>query len=69
MDYNFPEYREMALRYLGEEGCNQFMAARDQTFERLGWVRIAIQLKSAHVLDFGAGKFPSAWAKAQQTQR
>ena len=63
----FPEYAEMARRYLGEEGAAGFMDARDQTFHDIGWARIAIRPLRAQLLDFGAGKFPSAWSRAVRT--
>ena len=58
----FPEYVEMARRYLGEEGSQQFLAAARQTFTR--WVRIAVRPERVSVIDF-PNTFPSAWSGAQ----
>lgn len=66
VDESFPEYAAMACRYLGAEGGAGFMDARLQTFGHVGWSRITIRPEQAHLLDFGAGKFPSAWARARQ---
>jgi len=41
VDGTFPEYVEMARRYLGEEGSQHFLAAARQTFTR--WVRITMR--------------------------
>ena len=56
----FPEYADMAQRYLGEEGSAQFLELARQTFTR--WTRVTIRPEEAHILDFGAGQFPSAWS-------
>jgi hypothetical protein len=56
----FPEYREMARRYLGDAGSEQFLALADQIFSR--WVRITLHPREARILDFAAGQFPSAWS-------
>ena len=55
----FAEYPEMAHRYLGEEGGEQFLAALRQTFT--AWARIAIRPQEVRILDF-QGRFPSAWS-------
>jgi hypothetical protein len=65
LDNAFSEYGAMARRYLGEEGAEGFMAARDQTFGKMGWARITIRPEEVRILDFAAGKFPSAWASAE----
>jgi hypothetical protein len=57
----FPEYAAMALRYLGEEGGQQFLALAGQTFSR--WTRIAIRPEDVRILDFQT-RFPSAWSSA-----
>ena len=54
----FPEYQDMARRYLGDAGGEQFLAARDQTFD--SWVRITIRPEEVRILDF-QGRFPGAW--------
>jgi hypothetical protein len=59
----FPEYEAMARRYLGEEGSRAFLTARAETFAGMGWSRITIRPQQVHLLDFGAGTFPSAWTK------
>jgi hypothetical protein len=68
LEDSFPEYGEMARRYLGEQGGTEFMAARQQTFAGVGWARITIRPEEVRILDFGAGQFPSAWAKAQNRE-
>lgn len=60
----FAEYGMMAERYLGADEAAGFMAARQQTFGGLGWTRITIRPTAAQLLDFGVGKFPSAWSQA-----
>ena len=55
----FPEYVDMARRYLGEEGSEQFLAAARQTFTR--WVRITLRPEHVRVIDF-PNTFPSAWS-------
>jgi PPOX class probable F420-dependent enzyme len=55
----FPEYKSMARRYLGDAGGEQFLAARDQTFN--SWARIAIRPEEVRILDF-QGRFPGAWS-------
>ena len=62
VDAIFPEYAAMARRYLGEEGGAQFLALAQQTFSR--WTRIIIRPEEVRLLDFGAGRFPSAWSAA-----
>jgi nitroimidazol reductase NimA-like FMN-containing flavoprotein (pyridoxamine 5'-phosphate oxidase superfamily) len=57
----FPEYLEMARRFLGEEGSAAFEQARSRTFAGKGWVRITIRPQDVHILDFAVGQFPSAW--------
>ena len=54
----FPEYLDMARRYLGDAGSAQFLAAQAQTFE--SWARITISPKAVRILDF-QGRFPGAW--------
>lgn len=54
----FPEYKSMARRYLGDAGGEQFLAARDQTFD--SWARITIRPEVVRILDFQA-RFPGAW--------
>ncbi len=54
----FPEYAEMAQRYLGEAGGEQFMGLATQRFTR--WARIAIRPEAARLLDFRTD-LPSAW--------
>jgi hypothetical protein len=61
----FPEYVDMARRYLGEEGGEQFLAAARQTFAR--WVRIALRPEHVRVIDF-PNTFPSAWSDAQSKE-
>jgi hypothetical protein len=58
----------MARRYLGPEGSASFLEARDATFGHLGWARISVVPERADVLDFGANRFPSAWALAATLQ-
>lgn len=65
LDSSFPEYAAMATRYLGEEGAAAFMQARHETFVGTGWARITITPEHVHLLDFGAGRFPGAWAEAR----
>jgi hypothetical protein len=60
VDGIFPEYADMARRYLGEEGGAQFLDLARQTFTR--WTRVTIRPAAARVLDFGVGQFPSAWS-------
>jgi hypothetical protein len=55
----FPEYVEMAQRYLGDEGSQQFLAAARATFS--AWTRITISPNHAHLIDFTT-TFPSAWS-------
>ena len=57
----FPEYVDMARRYLGEEGSQQFLAAARATFS--AWTRITILPGQAHLIDFTT-TFPSAWTTA-----
>jgi pyridoxamine 5'-phosphate oxidase-like protein len=54
----FPEYQSMARRYLGDAGGEQFLAARDQTFD--SWARLTIRPEAVRILDFQA-RFPGAW--------
>jgi hypothetical protein len=54
----FDEYKDMARRYLGDAGGEQFLAARDQTFD--SWARLTIQPEEVRILDF-QGRFPGAW--------
>ncbi len=56
---SFPEYEAMALRYLGEDGAQQFLELQKQTFAR--WTRIVIRPEQVRVLDFQT-RFPSAWS-------
>ena len=58
----FPEYVDMARRYLGDEGGEQFLTAARQTFTQ--WVRITMRPEHARVIDF-PNTFPSAWSGAQ----
>ena len=60
----FPEWLLAAQRYVGEEGGQEFLALVKQTFP--GWARIAVRPEAVRILDFGAGKFPSAWSAGQQ---
>jgi pyridoxamine 5'-phosphate oxidase-like protein len=55
----FPEYSDMARRYLGDEGSQQFLAAARQTFS--SWVRLEVSPTQAHLIDFTT-TFPSAWS-------
>jgi len=59
----FPEWLLAAQRYLGEEGGRDMLALVKQTFP--AWARIAIRPEEVRILDFGAGKFPSAWSAGQ----
>ena len=61
----FPEYVDMARRYLGDEGGAQFLAAARQTFTQ--WVRITMRPDHVRVIDF-PNNFPSAWS-GDQTKR
>ena len=61
----FPEYVEMARRYLGEEGGEQFLAAARQTFTH--WVCITLRPEHVRVIDF-PNTFPSAWSGGQSTE-
>jgi hypothetical protein len=58
VETTFPEYAEMARRYLGDEGAQGFQAQARETFTR--WTRIAIQPEEVRILDF-TRRFPSAW--------
>jgi hypothetical protein len=60
VDGFFQEYEEMARRYLGEAGSEQFLALGRQTFSQ--WARITVHPEAVRILDFGAGQFPSAWS-------
>jgi hypothetical protein len=60
VDGLFPEYRDMAHRYLGDAGGEQFLELASQTFSR--WARITVHPQEVRILDFGAGQFPSAWS-------
>src|SRR5215211_2924913 len=62
-DEPFPEWLLAAQRYLGEEGGRDMLALVKQTFP--AWARIAIRPEAVRILDFGAGKFPSAWSAGQ----
>jgi hypothetical protein len=57
----FAEYAEMARRYLGDEGGEQFLAAARQTFS--AWTRIRISPTQANLINFTT-TFPSAWSAA-----
>ena len=57
--FPFPEYEQMAYRYLGQEGGNQFLAAQRSIFT--SWARITIRPEQVRVLDF-QGRFPGAWS-------
>jgi hypothetical protein len=61
VEATFPEYAEMARRYLGDEGAQGFQALARQTFIR--WARIAIRPEEVRILDFKS-RFPSAWGAA-----
>jgi hypothetical protein len=60
VDEFFQEYVEMARRYLGEAGSEPFLALGRQTFTQ--WARITVHPEAVRILDFGAGRFPSAWS-------
>jgi hypothetical protein len=47
----------------GEEAGRNFVALVKRTFP--GWARIAIGPEAVHILDLGAGRFPSAWSVGQ----
>jgi hypothetical protein len=59
----FPEWLLTAQRYLGEESGRNMLALVKQTFP--AWARIAIRPEEVRILNFGAGKFPSAWSAGQ----
>jgi hypothetical protein len=59
VEETFPEYAEMARRYLGEQGGLEFQAQARRTFTR--WTRIAILPEQVRILDFTT-RFPSAWS-------
>lgn len=61
VDQSFPEYAEMARRYLGDAGGQEFLALARQTFRRR--TRIAIHPNEVRILDFKQ-RFPSAWSSA-----
>lgn len=61
----FPEWLLTAQRYIGEEGGRDMLALVRQTFS--GWARISIRPEEVRILDFGAGKFPSAWSAGQHS--
>ena len=65
LNESFPEYGAMATHYLGGDGGAAFMQARQETFGHLGWARITIHPSRVQLLDFGAGRFPGAWAAAR----
>jgi hypothetical protein len=60
LDEPFPEWLLTAQRYVGEEAGLNFVALVKRTFP--GWARIAIRPEAVHILDLGAGRFPSAWS-------
>lgn len=62
-DEPFPEWLPTAQRYLGEEAGNNMLALVKQMFP--SWVRISIRPEKVRILDFGAGRFPSAWSAGQ----
>jgi hypothetical protein len=62
-DEPFPEWLLTAQRYLGAEAGQDMVTMVKQTFS--GWARISIRPDVVHTLDFGAGKFPSAWSAGQ----
>jgi hypothetical protein len=66
VETTFPEYAEMARRYLGDEGGQRFQALARETFTR--WTRIAIQPEEVRILDF-KHRFPSAWGAAPREAR
>ena len=61
VDQSFPESAEMARRYLGDAGGQEFLTLARQTFRR--WTRIAIHPNEVRILDFKQ-RFPSAWSSA-----
>lgn len=56
----FPEWELMARRYVDEAGARELVALIKQTFP--GWSRISIRPEAVCILDFGAGRFHSAWS-------
>jgi hypothetical protein len=61
-DEVFPEWLLTAQRYVGEEAGRDFVALVQRTFP--AWSRISIRPEVVHILDLGAGRFPSAWSRA-----
>jgi hypothetical protein len=59
-DQPFPEWLLTVQRYLGEEAGRDMLALVKQMFP--GWVRISIRPEVVHILDYGAGRVPSAWS-------
>jgi hypothetical protein len=56
----FPEWLLTAQRYVDEDAGHDFLALVQQTFP--AWARIAVRPDEVRILDFGVGKFPSAWS-------
>lgn len=58
VEVSFPEYADMARRYLGVEGAQGFQALARQTFTH--WARIAIRPEEVRILG-SKHPLPSAW--------
>jgi hypothetical protein len=61
----FPEWLLAAQRYIGDDAGRNMLALVQRTFP--AWARIAIRPDEVRILDFGAGKFPSAWSAGQHS--
>jgi hypothetical protein len=59
----FPEWLLTAQRYIGDDAGRNMLALVQETFP--AWARIAVRPDEVRILDFGAGKFPSAWSAGQ----
>lgn len=59
VEETFPEYAEMARRYLGDQGAQEFQAQARRVFA--SWTRIVIRPEQVRILDFKQ-RFPSAWS-------
>jgi hypothetical protein len=61
IEATFPEYAQMARRYLGDEGAQGFQQLARQTFTH--WARIAIRPEEVRIVG-SKNRFPSAWGTA-----
>jgi hypothetical protein len=56
----FPEYVQMAQRYLGDIAGQEFLRGLQQRFSH--WARITLRPDEVRILDF-TQRFPSAWSR------